>query len=213
MLRTVPAVWLVAAGAALLFACAAFASLISRVVDWSGLFRETVDTYRSIFVEPVATGLADWLGLVWRTPAVWDSIYLSALFGALVVGICLRAEYRTCAFLTHQNITNIIGGKSRDPKSAFNIKAVIFTTFLGLYVLGQIGFTVVSCSYSGDLFLLYIPASYSVISFLAVRQTGRGGLNALPLFSRAEAAGIICAPWTVIATVAVLALANRALSA
>lgn len=212
-LRAVPTWGLILAAIAYLLACAAVASLLNGMVEWSGPYREVLGVYRSVFVAP----LSDSFGAVRGLPAFWDSLYLAILFGALVAGACLRAEYRTYVFLTQQNITNVIGGRVRSPGSAFRMKAWIYAGFVALYALVQVGFAILwlgrnqlLAGFGGDhVFLIYLPASYCVLSGLAVRQTGRRGLTAFPMFSRAEAAGIVCAPWAVVLPVVLLAFMNR----
>lgn len=185
-----------------LLACSAFASLLVGATGWEGPFRIWVGVYRQIFFEPLR-GLA-------ASHLAWDCLYLSILFAGLVFGACLRAELRTFRFLKSQNITRVFGGGNPDPNTDFRIKVGIYAAAALIYVLGQAAAAHFVLCGSGAPFwyLLYIPVTYAGTVLVLIRQVRRRDVEGLPLFSRGEAIGVICVPWTIVAPVLILALAD-----
>ncbi len=186
LLRGVPLPWLIGVVLAYLFASAALASLLDRLVGWSGLFRSAVDA--------------------WPFSNLWNGLVLAGLFATVVFASLLKAEYRTFAFLTRQNITNVFGSRGPDPKSDFRRRTIVFGLTCAVYVMGA----AVAISIAPDTagFVLYFSLTYALVAATLFRQIRKRDIAALPLLSRVEVAAVIASPWIVIGTVGSLALVN-----
>lgn len=186
LLRRVPLPWLIGTALIYLFACAALVSLMDSIMEWRGPFRTVVDTW------PVST--------------LWDCIVLAGLFAVVVFAALLKAEYRTFAFLTRQNITNVFGGRTPDPKSDFQRRAIVSGLVCAAYVTGAaIVFALVPGSGG---FTVYFSFTYMIVAAVLIRQMRKRDLAALPLLSRVEVVAVIASPWIVLWAVVGLAIVN-----